>query len=68
MTRDFLILNNSLTIALHRTPPILFDVESRKQYFKEVLDGYKSTSQNFPYLTILSEYILHVHIKNNAVM
>ena len=39
IARDFLIFNRSLAITLHRTPSMLFIVETEKQqYFKEVLD------------------------------
>ena len=36
--REFLIFNRSLNLALHRTPPFLFSVETKKNHFKEFLD------------------------------
>ena len=69
---DFLIFNCSPTAALHRTPPMLFSVETKKSLFKNIIfenyqRSFKSTSQNFPSLNIMSEYMLHLHIKVNVV-
>ena len=38
IARDFLIFNRLLTTTLHRTAHMLFIVETKKNYFKEVLD------------------------------
>ena len=47
---------------------MLFSVEMKKILFKNIIfknyqPSFKSTSQNFPSLNIMSEYMLRVHIK-----
>ena len=39
-TRDgiLIIFNHSLIAALHKTPPMLFSVETKKKYYKTILD------------------------------
>ena len=69
---DFLIFNCSPTAALHRTPPMLFSVETKKSLFKDIIfksyqRSFKSISQNFPSLNIMSECLLRVHITANVV-
>ena len=47
---------------------MLLSVETKKKNItKKFWIVFKSTSQNFPSLNILSEYMLYAHIKNNDI-
>ena len=48
---------------------MLVSVESKKEknITKKFWIAFKLTSQNFPSLNILSEYMLHVHKKYNGI-
>ena len=65
------IINCSLTVALHSTPPMLLSVETKKSLFKNMIfknyqRSFKLTSQNFHSLNIMSECLLHVHKTANV--